>query len=98
MPLSSNPYSDLPDHRFWRKAVAGLPPFAIDPIVDLPFRIAPTDTKPTAAVQRWCEVVMGQGRPIQRSFNSRGASSPLASGSSRNAAAAQRSCTPSSAG
>lgn len=43
MPLSSNPYSDLPDHRFWRKAVAGLPPFAIDPIVDLPFRIAPTD-------------------------------------------------------
>ncbi len=43
IPLSSNPYSDLPDHRFWRKAVAGLPPFAIDPIVDLPFRISPTD-------------------------------------------------------
>jgi len=43
MPLSSNPYSDLPDHRFWRKAVAGLPPFAIDPIVDLPFRISPAD-------------------------------------------------------
>ncbi len=41
--MSSNPYADLPDHRFWRKAVAGLPPFAIDPIVDLPFRIAPTD-------------------------------------------------------
>ncbi len=41
--MSSNPYSDLPDHRFWRKAVAGLPPFAIDPIIDLPFRISLTD-------------------------------------------------------
>ncbi len=46
--MASNPYSDLPDHRFWRKAVAGVPPFAIDPVVDLPFRVAPTDKVATA--------------------------------------------------
>ena len=31
--MADNPYSSLPDHRFWRKAVAALPPFALDPIV-----------------------------------------------------------------
>ena len=41
--MAATPYADLPDHRFWRKAVAGVPPFAVDPIVDLPFRIHPQD-------------------------------------------------------
>lgn len=41
--MASTPYANLPDHRFWRKAVAGVPPFAVDPIVDLPFRIHPQD-------------------------------------------------------
>ena len=46
--MASNPYSDLADHRFWRKAVASVPPFAIDPIIDLPFTIAATDKVATA--------------------------------------------------
>jgi hypothetical protein len=41
--VAATPYVDLPDHRFWRKAVSGIPPFAVDPIVDLPFRIHPED-------------------------------------------------------
>jgi len=42
-PVADNPYSSLPDHRFWRKAVAGLPPFALDPIVETPFKISLRD-------------------------------------------------------
>ncbi|HMK89625.1 MAG TPA: GSCFA domain-containing protein [Methylocystis sp.] len=41
--MADNPYSSLPDHRFWRKAVAGLPPFALDPIVETPFKISLRD-------------------------------------------------------
>lgn len=41
--MADNPYSSLPDHRFWRKAVASLPPFAIDPVIETPFRITPQD-------------------------------------------------------
>jgi hypothetical protein len=43
LPVADNPYSSLPDHRFWRKAVTSLPPFAIDPIVSVPFKIARHD-------------------------------------------------------
>ena len=39
----SNPYSALPAERFWRKAVANVPPFALDPGPVAPFRIARTD-------------------------------------------------------
>jgi len=46
--VAENPYASLPDHRFWRKAVAGLPPFALDPIVETPFKIAKTDRVATA--------------------------------------------------
>jgi len=46
--LADNPYSSLPDHRFWRKAVTGLPPFAIDPLVSTPFKIAREDRVATA--------------------------------------------------
>jgi hypothetical protein len=46
--LADNPYSSLPDHRFWRKAVAALPPFALDPIVETPFKISPQDRVATA--------------------------------------------------
>jgi len=41
--MADNPYSSLPDHRFWRKAVTGLPPFALDPVVSTPFKISPQD-------------------------------------------------------
>jgi len=46
--MADNPYSSLPDHRFWRKAVAQLPPFAIDPLVATPFKIRPHDKVATA--------------------------------------------------
>ena len=41
--MADNPYSSLPDHRFWRKAVTGLPPFAIDPLLETTFKIARED-------------------------------------------------------
>jgi hypothetical protein len=41
--VATNPYSSLPDHRFWRKAVTSLPPFAIKPVLDSPFRITRAD-------------------------------------------------------
>jgi hypothetical protein len=40
--LSLNPYRSLPDHRFWRKAIANVPSFATDLMVEAPFLIAPT--------------------------------------------------------
>jgi GSCFA family len=40
---SLNPYRSLPDHRFWRKSIATIPPFAIDPMTEVPFKIKPTD-------------------------------------------------------
>lgn len=46
--MADNPYSSLPDHRFWRKAVTGLPPFAIDPLLRAPFKIAREDRVATA--------------------------------------------------
>lgn len=41
--MAEHPYSSLPDHRFWRKAVTSLPPFALDPVLSTPFKIAVTD-------------------------------------------------------
>ena len=46
--MADNPYSSLPDHRFWRKAVTSLPPYAIDPLVSTPFKIARHDRVATA--------------------------------------------------
>ena len=43
-----NPYRDLPAERFWRKAVAGVPPFALDPGPRDAFRIARSDRVATA--------------------------------------------------
>jgi hypothetical protein len=41
--VADNPYSSLPDHRFWRKAVTSLPPFAIVPVLEAPFIITRDD-------------------------------------------------------
>jgi hypothetical protein len=46
--VSLNPYRSLPDHRFWRKAIANVPSFAIDPLIAAPFRIASCDKVATA--------------------------------------------------
>lgn len=41
-------YKDRPDHTFWRRAVAGVAPRDIDPVVSFPFRIGPEDKVATA--------------------------------------------------
>ncbi len=38
-----NPYSELPDHAFWSRAVAAVPPFAVDPLINSPFLINRND-------------------------------------------------------
>jgi hypothetical protein len=46
--VSLNPYRSLPDYRFWRRGIANVPSFAIDPVVDEPFRVTPHDKIATA--------------------------------------------------
>ena len=43
-----NPYTALPDHAFWRRAVARVPLESFDPVVDAPFVIGPSDRIATA--------------------------------------------------
>lgn len=35
--MSEHPYRGLPDHAFWRRAVADIAPSEVDPIIDAPF-------------------------------------------------------------
>jgi hypothetical protein len=44
----NNPYRDLPDHAFWRRAVSAQAPLDVDPVVEIPFRISPSDKVATA--------------------------------------------------
>jgi hypothetical protein len=44
----SNPYTGLPDYHFWRRAVAGVEPFLVDPVVEPRFRIGGHDRVATA--------------------------------------------------
>jgi GSCFA family len=46
--LSRGPYEQLPDHHFWQRGVALVPPFAIDPLVSVPFKIFGADKIATA--------------------------------------------------
>lgn len=46
--MASNPYSDLPAEQFWRKAVANVAPFAVEPRPHGAFTIARTDRVATA--------------------------------------------------
>ena len=61
--MAENPHASLPDHRFWRKAVASPPPFALDPIVETPFKIAKTDKVATAGSRLAQEIA----HPLQKS-------------------------------
>jgi len=45
---SENPYATQPNFAFWRRAVAGVPPFALDPMIAAPFVISPEDKVATA--------------------------------------------------
>ena len=44
----ASPYSGLPDHRFWRRAVARVEPFRIDPVIAPRFTVSPRDAVATA--------------------------------------------------
>ncbi|GAC1562568.1 MAG: GSCFA domain-containing protein [Beijerinckiaceae bacterium] len=44
----NHPYSHLPDHALWRRAVANVAPGALDPVVDVPFTIGTHDKVATA--------------------------------------------------
>jgi hypothetical protein len=44
----TSPYESLPDHRFWRRGVARVEPFLLDPVVEAGFKIAPADKVATA--------------------------------------------------
>ena len=46
--MTTHPYACLPDHAFWRRAVARVPPSQVDPVLKAPFAIAPTDRVATA--------------------------------------------------
>jgi hypothetical protein len=48
MSQSKNPYSGLPDHQFWRRAVAGIEPFLFDPVVSTRFTIGQNERVATA--------------------------------------------------
>jgi hypothetical protein len=43
-----HPYRDLPPERFWRRAVAEVPPHALDPVVKPRFSVRPEDRVATA--------------------------------------------------
>ncbi len=45
---ASHFYEGRPDHTFWRRAVAGVEPRAVDPVVSFPFRLSPEDKIATA--------------------------------------------------
>lgn len=47
-PSSSHPYAALPAHHFWRKAIQGVPPSMVDPVVRTRFRIEPETKVATA--------------------------------------------------
>lgn len=44
----TNPYRQLPEHQFWRRAVSKIEPAALDPVVAPKFRISCTDAIATA--------------------------------------------------
>lgn len=44
---AAQPYAGLPDYAFWNRSMAGVPPFAVDPVVDVPFQISPADAVAT---------------------------------------------------
>ena len=46
--MAQHPYADLPDHAFWRRAVADVAPGALDPVAAAPFRIGAREKVATA--------------------------------------------------
>jgi len=46
--VSDHPYRNLPEHRFWRKAISDRRPAEVDPVIAAPYRIQKTDRIATA--------------------------------------------------
>lgn len=46
--MKANPYRNLPDHQFWRRAVSRVERFAMDPVVSTRYTIGATDRVATA--------------------------------------------------
>nr|WP_293245092.1 GSCFA domain-containing protein [Panacagrimonas sp.] len=63
---SSHPYSGLPAHHFWRKAIQSVPPAMVDPVVRTKFKIEP-DTKVATAGS--CFALNISRRLLQRGYN-----------------------------
>ncbi len=60
----SNPYEGRPDYAFWKRAVAGRPAEAVDPVIAAPFRIGRQDPIATAGscfAQNISRVLVEQG-------------------------------------
>ena len=76
--MSGNPYQNLPDHAFWRRAVAQVAPGAVDPAVQAPFTIAPGDAVFTAG-SCFAQHIGPMLRAIQFNFLVAEAAHPLAS-------------------
>lgn len=63
-PSGRNPYSGRPEHCFWQQAVAARAAEGVDPVVAVPFRIAPGDRVATAGscfAQHLSPVLAGEG-------------------------------------
>lgn len=62
--MHRHPYESLPAERFWRKAVAGVPPFALDPLAPSGFRLSRSERIATAGscfAQRLSRALQGGG-------------------------------------
>jgi hypothetical protein len=62
--MTGNPYATLPAERYWRKAVATVPPFALDPTRPDAFRLSRTERIATAGscfAQQVARVLRGAG-------------------------------------
>jgi len=46
--MTRHPYASLPDHCFWRQAIAERPPAEIDPVISAKFQLRPNDRVATA--------------------------------------------------
>ncbi len=46
--MAPHPYSNLPDHAYWRRAVANVGADGLDPVVGVPFQFGPKDSVATA--------------------------------------------------
>jgi hypothetical protein len=76
--MSGNPYQNLPDHAFWRRAVAQVAPGAVDPAVEGAFTIAPGDAVFTAG-SCFAQHIGSMLRAINFNFLVAEAAHPLAS-------------------